>query len=498
MDSIPLLALFFKLFNSKLPETFQYFGIYVMCCFILQTYAGVLIFSLYRKRDLIVYIQTIFLSFSPIMIERAFRHTSLASHYLVLFALYIFLRAKKRGHSNYDYFMLVLIALCILIHPYFLPMVFGLLVSDIIDMVYFERRLKQAVLLLFVSACIILHLSYSLGILGQGINLVQGYGMFTMNLNALFNPVSTNIMKTGSLNSKYEWSSILPVLPQINGNYDGFNYLGFGIILLWVIIGTYVVVKTFKLEKRKRYVSFVRKYMSLFLILIVFSCYAVSNCITWNDFEFQIPIPECINRVCSIFAASGRVFWPVYYSLTIFALVFGTKLIIEKTKSVKWGTVTLVAILAIQIYDMRDIIVIKHSYFSQFDGECHTNAPYDFEYNNDLWEYIEDNYSNVWILNQYRSVGYGLAANCAKRGLLTNYMASNRFSNEQMEMANRFSDKVRKELTSGELEYDSVYILNGDEDIQLYKNIFNDQAIFVNTDDLFYYTPYVVMLPKKR
>lgn len=30
-DSIPWVAIFFKLFNQFLPETFQYFGLYVFC-----------------------------------------------------------------------------------------------------------------------------------------------------------------------------------------------------------------------------------------------------------------------------------------------------------------------------------------------------------------------------------------------------------------------------------------------------------------------------------
>lgn len=45
-DSIPLFAIFFKLLSSILPETFQYFGIYGMICYILQ---GVFAFTLLRK-----------------------------------------------------------------------------------------------------------------------------------------------------------------------------------------------------------------------------------------------------------------------------------------------------------------------------------------------------------------------------------------------------------------------------------------------------------------
>ena len=35
-DSIPLAAFFFKMFNPLLPNSFQYFGIWILLCFILQ------------------------------------------------------------------------------------------------------------------------------------------------------------------------------------------------------------------------------------------------------------------------------------------------------------------------------------------------------------------------------------------------------------------------------------------------------------------------------
>gem|GEM_PF-6372324 len=64
--------------------------------------------------------------------ERAFRHTALASHYLILFALFIYFKAKKYGEPISPGYIL-LSAVSILIHPYFLPMILGILLADIID-----------------------------------------------------------------------------------------------------------------------------------------------------------------------------------------------------------------------------------------------------------------------------------------------------------------------------------------------------------------------------
>ena len=49
----------------------------------------------------------------------------------------------------------------------------------------------------------------------------ENYGVFSFNLNALFNP---------QLKGGYTWSRILPARPQLYGQYDGFNYLGFGML----------------------------------------------------------------------------------------------------------------------------------------------------------------------------------------------------------------------------------------------------------------------------
>ena len=44
-----------------------------------------------------------------------------------------------------------------------------------------------------------------------------------MNLNALINPSSRG---------GYTWSRLLPQQPQATGQYDGFNYLGLGVLIL--------------------------------------------------------------------------------------------------------------------------------------------------------------------------------------------------------------------------------------------------------------------------
>lgn len=134
MDSIPIVAIVAKIFSPVLPECFQYFGAYVLLCLILQAYAAIQIFSCFSKKKFVIVLQALPISFAPIMLERAFRHTALASHFLVLFSLYLYFYAKRVRHSGKEWFFVLLTILSVLIHPYFLPMVMGLLFATELDL----------------------------------------------------------------------------------------------------------------------------------------------------------------------------------------------------------------------------------------------------------------------------------------------------------------------------------------------------------------------------
>lgn len=51
-DSIPIVAIICKIFSSVLPETFQYFGIYILVCFVLQEIVAMKLLSLYTDNKL--------------------------------------------------------------------------------------------------------------------------------------------------------------------------------------------------------------------------------------------------------------------------------------------------------------------------------------------------------------------------------------------------------------------------------------------------------------
>src|SRR5262245_27194605 len=48
-DSIPLFAFLFKPFNSLLPPTFQYVGLWILCCFVLQAFFAYKLLAYFTK-----------------------------------------------------------------------------------------------------------------------------------------------------------------------------------------------------------------------------------------------------------------------------------------------------------------------------------------------------------------------------------------------------------------------------------------------------------------
>lgn len=298
-DSIPIVAILFKLFRDFLPATFQYFGIYILLCFILQGIGAALLLER-KKVSLIIQTSCVLLfTFSPVMIERAFRHTALASHFLILFSMLHYLNyresLKQKEKGNLPGGLILQNCLAIMIHPYFLPitMMFTLLaIIEFLRIKHWKGVGNWSREIFEAGKCgfPVLILGNLIGVLGSGISPSRyGYGFFSMNLNAPFNPLSCGA---------YTWSTLLPVLPQRNGNYDGFNYFGAG------ILGLFMFVLIAALLNRYILADFTKRNAFVFIAILFMTGFAITNVITVNQWQIVIPMPDWLITLCGIFRAS--------------------------------------------------------------------------------------------------------------------------------------------------------------------------------------------------
>ena len=368
-DSIPIAAIFFKAIDFLLPETFQYFGWYILICFILQAIAGYKIVQRKADKPVWCYAGMLLFLLSPILLERSFRHTALGSHWFVLFALLIYLKsrdARKEKKELFSVGYVVLNILTVLIHPYFLPMVMIFTTLTAWEnILQFKSWIKNGIYLV-VNVVLAYGAGWLVGALGWDVESARfGYGHFSMNLNAIMNPLSLG---------GYEWSKFLPQLPQIHGNYDGFNYLGLGVLVLAVITALIGAKKWFACEDKKQWL---KDNVYLILALVFLTVFSVTNVVTWNDKELlNVPIPDWLYWKAGIFRASGRIFYPVYY--VIFTYIIYQ---LSEISQVKVGLGILIAGVALQFVDISGVLEEKHrmmdensKYVSLLDDEVLTEA----------------------------------------------------------------------------------------------------------------------------
>ena len=233
-DSLPWVSILFKLLRGFLPSTFQWFGWYTLFCFAMQGMAGALLCT--RGKMLASRVAPLFgalggLLFAclPTLWERAFRHVALASQYLFLFGLYFYLEYRTALYNGkaprWAWALFPLLGFAAVgIHPYFLPPVMICALLAAVDLARIARRPGAGAGLFGVSILAALAGGFLTGALGSGVEVSRdGYGGLSMNLNAVLNPQSRG---------GYVWSRLLPQQFQYPEQYDGFNYLGLGVLVL--------------------------------------------------------------------------------------------------------------------------------------------------------------------------------------------------------------------------------------------------------------------------
>ena len=76
-DSLPIMAFIFKLFQNILPVNSQYFGIWILICFFLQSFFAIKLLSKFSNDTYIIILYSVFFLLAPIFIWRLWGHYSL-------------------------------------------------------------------------------------------------------------------------------------------------------------------------------------------------------------------------------------------------------------------------------------------------------------------------------------------------------------------------------------------------------------------------------------
>ncbi len=414
-DSIPIAGVFFKLFSALLPQTFQYFGIWALLCYVLMGVGSCLLLSLFLKDTIAQNIACVIGSglfvISPVMADRAFRHSALASHFLIIFALYLYFYAKKY-HKPYNFAWYGLCALAVCIHPYFLPIVFAVLFALLLEITFDAKKLHVFIKsLLFLMGCIAITCAFGfvIGVFNAPAGVNLDYGFWSMNLNSVFNPqaVSAN------------YSRVISALPLTNGNIDGFNYWGIGILIAFFIGFVIIAFKRRDILKK-----LIKQYYGLLFSCFALTIFAITNVVTLFDKTLlTVPLPQNIVEFCSIFRASGRMFWLVDYLAILCVCLFCAKLFKnkERKKHVLYSNLLLVLVFVVQIWD------VSHG-FAQHKSAVDTLETKQIDFRTDaLWQEFSENYEHMFSMDNRLDYTYELALWVAQSEMTTNDLFTARF-----------------------------------------------------------------------
>lgn len=366
-DSIPCLAVFFKILSPILPADFQYFGLWGVLCYILQGILSTKIMRHFTKEKILLILSSIFFAFIPIVIWRLFPHTALGGQWLILLALETIFAFKSYHKNKKIYFMWFLIAiLASSTHIYFI-LICGIVLIGYCsaDITAFKRCKRSICLLLtYVISCSIT--VYLLGGFTAGVVKEQdGLGRFSLNLNAFINPLG--------------YSSILKELPvYCFEQKEGFAYLGGGCILLFITNMLKVLIGRNKCAVLLHYNY---EILALLVTSAVAFIVALSPTIAiGNRVVFEYKLPEIIVKCWSMFRVSGRMAWIIVYIIMLISCVSAIKFFQKKS-----AAVLLFICAIIQVYDIHAAIIAKNHVYA-------THINYESKVTDEkFWDWLGDN-----------------------------------------------------------------------------------------------------------
>ena len=332
-DSIPLLALPFKvlitLFPNWFPEHFHYVGWWMGLVFVSQAVAATFLMRAWGVKSLLAILISVGFALTWPVIHARYHHPALMMQSIIIYAiaLYFLGRQKTWSSSAVSMAFVALNLVALTVHPYFLPFTAGFFTAFLADQAIkgesWLRQLKRLLVLCILLICAILLLGYT----GRAPSASYGYGTnFYLDLLAPFCG-GGKLIACGT-GPEY-------VFPY----HEGFNYLGAGLLLL---------VPFAAVLNWRTVVSFPKIYPAFMLLVAGYLLYALTNQIHIDDVVvFSYALPAWSEGLTGTFRAAGRFFWPIS-TFILFVTLAGL------LKKKHWFlTLLLTTALVLQVKDVK-------------------------------------------------------------------------------------------------------------------------------------------------
>ena len=425
-DSLPLFALLFRPFSALLSPLFQYTGIWIALCFVLQSILSFQVLRLFRIPTIAALVASAFFVVAPPFLLRINGHYALAGQWIVLLSFFLYFSSRFRPWS-----WVLVATIAALVHAYLLAMALALWAGDLLKRLFskelsaLEAARSFAVMLVVVTA-----VTSAAGYFAYPPAPEGGFGLYRLDLFSPFNPAG--------------FSRSIPEILGGPYTYEGMNFFGIGMLLL--IAGAACV-----LVLRPGLVANTATTWLTLLLCVALTMLAASNQVAIGSVElFSVSLPSWAHPLTSAFRSSGRLFWPVYYMIMI-----GSVVVLVRALGPRRGTALLAFALALQLYDSWPAYARIHASYRTAEPKPSAvlSAP--------IWSDIARRYRRLAVVlpgNQqpgWNVLGYFAAENGL--GINTGYFAR---ANDEALRTQRYA-LLQKVLGNGYAD-DTVYVFQND------------------------------------
>jgi len=349
-DAIPLLALPMKFLLAFTDARFQYLGIWLLACFVLQGVFAVKLLQRFDVRGAVLAPGALLFSVAPIFLYRmvvgGFGHMALAGHFLVLWALWL-LFEPEMSHRRWTAVLLVS-----LLVQFYLFVTVGYFYVVAACWQLWHRRSAQswkANARGFVgNAVVVVVVAYLAGYFMGGSTVADGFGQFRTDIIGLVDP---------SPNDFPGWSSVLPNPFNVDGTHEGYAFVGSAALVLGAMALFYTLRRRARIDRRIAMLTVASA--PLFLL-------ALSHRLQFAGREVgTLPLPAGMETLLNVVRATGRFSWPMVYVLIGAALVTLIRGVPHRTIAPVIVTVALV----MQLVDSRTALAEVNERFVESSRE---------------------------------------------------------------------------------------------------------------------------------
>ena len=302
MDSIPLVAILAKLVVSVSGARFHPYGLWHCALYGLQCVFGALLARRLQMRGLLggIACATLCVTTSAFMLR--FYHEGLNAHFLVLWALLNYVRSTSMtGQRSLALGWGANLFCALLIHPYLAMMCLAIAGAAHVRLASSDRRRAAVSAASSIAGMVIAWILA--GYVFQKPNETEAafFGLSSLNLMSPVIPFYSAVFGP--------WLPAAGIQDVTRFQWDGQNFLGFGVIVLVIASLT---------AGRRLVARLVRAHWCLCVVLLVLAVYAPGN--RWafgQHILFDIPLSDRVRTTLATFRGTGRFFWPVGYAIAI-------------------------------------------------------------------------------------------------------------------------------------------------------------------------------------